>query len=102
MALVELGEACHRGVVTLDRLFDAWAKAAFDSGSYLPVPLTPEVVYAAQSLCPRVLYGRYRSPGPRPSPFLRRRARARSAGRGRAVSVRWGCLVPGGSAGGAR
>ena len=50
MALVELGEACHRGVVTLDRPFDAWAKAAFDSGSYLPVPLTPEVVYAAQGL----------------------------------------------------
>ena len=50
IALVELGEACHRGVVTLDRPFDAWAKAAFDSGSYLPAPLTPEAVYAAQDL----------------------------------------------------
>ncbi|MFT4102481.1 MAG: type II toxin-antitoxin system VapC family toxin [Burkholderiaceae bacterium] len=50
IALVELGEACHRGVVTLNRPFGAWVKAAFDSGSYLPAPLTPEVVHAAQSL----------------------------------------------------
>lgn len=50
IALVELGEACRRGVVALNQPLDAWAKAAFESGSYLPAPLTPEVVYAAQSL----------------------------------------------------
>lgn len=50
ISLVELGEACHRGIITLDRPFDAWAQAAFDSGSYLPAPLTPEAVYAAQRL----------------------------------------------------
>jgi PIN domain nuclease of toxin-antitoxin system len=50
MVLVELGEACHRGVVSLDRPFEEWAKAALASGAYLDAPLTAEVAYAAQRL----------------------------------------------------
>lgn len=50
IALVELGEACHRGLVTLDRSFDDWARAALASGAYLEAPLTADAVYAAQRL----------------------------------------------------
>jgi len=50
IALVELSEACHRGVVTLDKPFEEWARTALASGAYLEAPLTGDAVYAAQRL----------------------------------------------------
>jgi hypothetical protein len=50
LALVELGEACGRGAVTLELPFEEWARAAFASGKYHAAELTAEMVYAAQRL----------------------------------------------------
>lgn len=50
VALVELGEACHRGHVTLHSPFDDWVKAAFASGKYHEAALSAEIVCIAQSL----------------------------------------------------
>lgn len=50
VALVELGEACHRGRVTLALPFGEWGRAAFSSGKYHEAHLTAEIVYVAQSL----------------------------------------------------
>jgi PIN domain nuclease of toxin-antitoxin system len=49
--LVELGEAWHKGRVTLVRPFEEWARAAFASGKYHEAQLTAEIVYVAQHLC---------------------------------------------------
>jgi PIN domain nuclease of toxin-antitoxin system len=49
-ALVELGEACRRGHVTLDLPFSEWVRAAFGSGKYHEAPLTAEIVCVAQGL----------------------------------------------------
>jgi PIN domain nuclease of toxin-antitoxin system len=50
--LVELGEACHRGTVTVSTgaPFEDWARAAFASGKYHEAELTAEIVYVAQRL----------------------------------------------------
>ena len=52
LALVELGEACHRGTVTVSSgaPFEDWARAAFASGKYHEAQLTAEIVYLAQRL----------------------------------------------------
>lgn len=52
LALVELGEACHRGTVTVTSgaPFEEWARAAFASGVFHEAPLTADIVYAAQRL----------------------------------------------------
>lgn len=49
-ALVELGEACRKGHVTLNLPFQEWTRLAFASGKYLEAPLTAEVVCIAQGL----------------------------------------------------
>ena len=49
-ALVELGEACHRGHVRLSLPFQEWTRLAFASGKYHEAPLTAEVVCIAQGL----------------------------------------------------
>ncbi|MBV9084206.1 MAG: type II toxin-antitoxin system VapC family toxin [Acidobacteriaceae bacterium] len=49
-ALVELGEACRKGHVTLNLPFQEWARLAFASGKYHEAPLTAEVVRIAQGL----------------------------------------------------
>lgn len=50
--LVELGEACHRGRITISTAvpFEEWARAAFASGNYHEAALTAEIVYIAQRL----------------------------------------------------
>ncbi len=48
LALAELGEACHKGRVTLSVPFEEWAGAAFGSGKYHEAELTAEIVYVAQ------------------------------------------------------
>jgi PIN domain nuclease of toxin-antitoxin system len=48
--LVELGEACGRGIVTLQLPFEEWARAAFASGQYHAADLTADIVFAAQRL----------------------------------------------------
>jgi len=52
IALLELGEACHRGTVTINSgaAFEDWARAAFASGKYHEAELTAEIVYVAQRL----------------------------------------------------
>jgi PIN domain nuclease of toxin-antitoxin system len=50
MALVELGEACGNGRVTLSSPFEDWARAAFASGKYHEAELTAKIVYAAERL----------------------------------------------------
>jgi PIN domain nuclease of toxin-antitoxin system len=50
-ALVELGEACRKGHVTLKLPFEEWTRLAFASGKYHQAPLTAEVVCIAQRLC---------------------------------------------------
>ncbi len=50
IALVELGEACHRERVTLSLAFEEWTRLAFASGKYHEAELTAEVVYVAQRL----------------------------------------------------
>lgn len=49
-ALVELGEAYHKGAAPSGVSFEAWARAAFASGKYHEAALTAEIVYAAQRL----------------------------------------------------
>jgi PIN domain nuclease of toxin-antitoxin system len=49
-ALVELGEACRKGHVTLSRPFQEWTRLAFASGRYHEAPLTAKVVCVAQGL----------------------------------------------------
>jgi PIN domain nuclease of toxin-antitoxin system len=49
-ALVELGEACRKGHVTLNLPFQEWTRLAFASGKYHEAPLTAEVVCIAQGL----------------------------------------------------
>jgi PIN domain nuclease of toxin-antitoxin system len=49
-ALVELGEACRKGHVTLSLPFQEWTRLAFASGKYHEAPLTAEVVCVAQGL----------------------------------------------------
>ena len=49
-ALVELGEACRKGHVTLNLPFQEWTRVAFASGKYHEAPLTAEVVCIAQGL----------------------------------------------------
>ena len=49
-ALVELGEACRKGHVTLNLPFQEWTRLAFSSGKYHEAPLTAEVVCIAQGL----------------------------------------------------
>lgn len=49
-ALAELGEACHRGRVTLEAPFHKWVRAALASGKYHEAPLTAEIVCIAQGL----------------------------------------------------
>lgn len=50
--LVELGEACYRGTVSVSSgvTFEDWARAAFASGKYHEAELTAEIVYVAQGL----------------------------------------------------
>ena len=50
IALVELGEACHRHRVTLSVTFENWTRLAFASGTYHEAELTAEIVYVAQGL----------------------------------------------------
>ena len=50
IALVELGEACHRQRVTLSLAFEEWTRRAFASGKYHEAELTAEIVYVAQRL----------------------------------------------------
>jgi len=50
IALLELGEAHHRGSVTLKLPFQEWARAAFASGKYHEAQLTAEIVCVAQGL----------------------------------------------------
>jgi PIN domain nuclease of toxin-antitoxin system len=50
LALVELGEACRKGHVTLNLPFQQWTRLAFASGKYHEAPLTAEVVCIAQGL----------------------------------------------------
>jgi PIN domain nuclease of toxin-antitoxin system len=50
IALVELGEARHKGTTNPGTPFEEWARAAFDSGSYHEAKLTAEIVYVAQRL----------------------------------------------------
>jgi PIN domain nuclease of toxin-antitoxin system len=50
IALVELGEACRRGQVTLNVPFSDWARFVFESGKYHEAPLTTEIVCIAQRL----------------------------------------------------
>ena len=50
IALVELGEACHRQRVTLSLAFEEWTRLAFASGKYHEAELTAEIVYVAQRL----------------------------------------------------
>jgi PIN domain nuclease of toxin-antitoxin system len=50
IALVELGEACHRERVTLSLAFEEWTRLAFASGKYHEAELTAEIVYVAQGL----------------------------------------------------
>lgn len=52
LVLVELGEACHRGAVTMSSgaPFEQWARAAFASGRFHEAPLTAEIVYVAERL----------------------------------------------------
>jgi PIN domain nuclease of toxin-antitoxin system len=49
-ALVELGEAQHRGLITLNAAFEEWTRQAFASGKYHEAPLTAQVVCIAQQL----------------------------------------------------
>jgi PIN domain nuclease of toxin-antitoxin system len=49
-ALVELGEACRKGHVTLNLPFQEWTRLAFASGKYHEAPLTAEIVCIAQGL----------------------------------------------------
>ena len=49
-ALVELGEACRKGHVSLSLPFQEWTRLAFASGKYHEAPLTAEVVCVAQGL----------------------------------------------------
>lgn len=49
-ALVELGEACRKGHVTLNLPFQEWIRLAFASGKYHEAPLTAEVVCVSQEL----------------------------------------------------
>jgi PIN domain nuclease of toxin-antitoxin system len=51
-ALVELGEACHRGRVSVSSgaPFESWARTAFASGHYHEAPLTADIVCIAQGL----------------------------------------------------
>jgi PIN domain nuclease of toxin-antitoxin system len=50
IALVELGEAHHRGSVALKLPFKEWTRAALSSGKYHEAALTAEIVCVAQSL----------------------------------------------------
>lgn len=50
IVLVELGEACHRGIVTLKTPFDEWVRTALASGKYHEAPLTAEIACIAQGL----------------------------------------------------
>jgi PIN domain nuclease of toxin-antitoxin system len=50
IALAELGEASHRGRVTLSLPFEEWVRAAFASGKYHDAALTAEIVCIAQRL----------------------------------------------------
>jgi PIN domain nuclease of toxin-antitoxin system len=52
IALVELGEACHRGTVAVSTgvSIEEWARSAFASGKYHEAALTAEIVYVAQRL----------------------------------------------------
>ena len=49
-ALVELGETCRKGHVTLNLPFSEWIRVAFSSGKYHEAPLTAEIVCVAQGL----------------------------------------------------
>lgn len=49
-ALVELGEACRKGHVTLNQPFQEWTRLAFARGKYQEAPLTAEIVCVAQGL----------------------------------------------------
>lgn len=52
LVLVELGEACHRGTVTVasGAPFEEWVRAAFASGMFHEAPLTADIVFSAQRL----------------------------------------------------
>ena len=52
LALVELGEACHRGTVRVrsGASFEQWARAAFASGKFHEAPLTAEIIYVSERL----------------------------------------------------
>lgn len=52
LVLVELGEAWHRGTVTITSgaPFEEWVRAAFLSRMFHEAPLTADIVFAAQGL----------------------------------------------------
>jgi PIN domain nuclease of toxin-antitoxin system len=49
-ALVELGEACRKNLVTLNHPFEQWVRLAFASGKYHEAPLTAQIVCIAQGV----------------------------------------------------
>jgi PIN domain nuclease of toxin-antitoxin system len=50
IALVEVSEAHHRGVIHLSDGFSAWCNRLFTSGSFFPVDLTVDIVLGAEEL----------------------------------------------------
>ena len=50
LSLVELGDAVHRGAITLDGGLDAWLTRLLASGRYVAADLTVEIVRRAESL----------------------------------------------------
>jgi PIN domain nuclease of toxin-antitoxin system len=50
IALVEISEARHRGVIRLEGGLDAWAEKLFSSPHFIPVDLSVEIVLKAEEL----------------------------------------------------
>jgi PIN domain nuclease of toxin-antitoxin system len=50
IALVEVGEAEHRGAIRLNAGFDSWVEGLFSTGRYHPADLTASIVRRAQTL----------------------------------------------------
>ena len=49
-SLLEVAEAMRRGVFDPSQTFTAWARQLLDSGQFIAVDLTPEILFEAESL----------------------------------------------------
>jgi len=50
IALVEISEACHRGVVQMEGGLRAWTQKLFSCPNFIPVDLSVEIVLKAEEL----------------------------------------------------